>query len=344
MTCLHPMIRAETWEMEKAKDGHLYYKSEFLPALSTREFEYLAKSGRYRKIEKTNCGQCTECRLQKSRDWGTKGHLQMLYEKPNTNWFITFTYSDEYLPTHHTVDTETGEVFEGISINKIDMEKMWKRLRKRYPTAHIKYLAAGEYGGKTMRPHYHAIIYGLPLDTTQFEKIGMSKLMQPEWTTKELTESPDNHTMPIWPYGNITIGEATFEAIAYVARYTMKKATNHYEDWWYKSQGIMPEWLHWSNGIGMQYYKDYRDKIYQTDSVPVKNKKTGKLVKPPLSYDRKYKEYDPEHFEYIKQKRKEAGEYSEIMMLEGTDDNIYEVYRKMEERTKQKYKDLREEI
>lgn len=48
-----------------------------------------------------------------------------------------------------------------MTIDKTSLQKFFKRLRKKYSESHpkIKYYAVGEYGTKTLRPHYHAIIF-----------------------------------------------------------------------------------------------------------------------------------------------------------------------------------------
>lgn len=49
-----------------------------------------------------------------------------------------------------------------MSLKKEDFQKFMKRLRKANSSINsdkIKYYVCGEYGGKTKRPHYHAIIF-----------------------------------------------------------------------------------------------------------------------------------------------------------------------------------------
>lgn len=66
--------------------------------------------------------------------------------------FLTLTYDDDHLPVS----------FNGLpTLQKADLQKFWKRLRKEYPPKTIKYYAIGEYGFEKDRPHYHAIVYNL---------------------------------------------------------------------------------------------------------------------------------------------------------------------------------------
>jgi len=91
------------------------------------------------------CGQCIGCRLERSRQWALRCvHEAALYQD---NCFITLTYNDENLPKTQTLVLE-------------DVQKFWKRLRKHFKTKQIRYYLAGEYGELTLRPHYHACVFG----------------------------------------------------------------------------------------------------------------------------------------------------------------------------------------
>lgn len=56
-----------------------------------------------------------------------------------------------------------------------------------------------------------------------------------------------------------------------------KKADNSRPKEWYFQQGLIPEWIAWSNGIGNQYLIDHTREILETDCVPIKNKKQDNL-------------------------------------------------------------------
>lgn len=340
MSCNYPLIRAETYETYINKKGTKSYKAEWL---NRDEFDKFGKDylkHRYRKVSQVGCGQCTGCLLDYSRDRAT----QMMVEKKfgfngneypdGTTWFLTVTYADEYLKTAHKVNTETGEIFEGISLNISDTQKFMKRIRKRYKGCKIKYVIAGEYGSKTQRPHYHYIIFGLPLDVTKFKKVGMNALKQPIWKCEELEK--------IWGMGNIVVGRVDWRSCAYVARYTLKKAFNRDKEW-YEAQGMEPEFIFWSNGVGKSYYTNNKNQIYTTDSVPISTHMGG-LLRTPKSYDRMLKESDPELYEKIKHIRESRAEQSEISKRLQTDLTPEERRCMQEARMKQVMKDIRTEV
>ncbi len=356
MSCNFPRVRAETFEPYTNQKGGTSYKVEWLERAQVDAaggIQNLRKrfANKYRKIQFTPCGQCINCLLEDSRQKACQmlihkeyGYHEVFDEngKPldkghkypdGTVWFLTVTYKDEYLPTHKTLNTETGEIFEGISLSKQDHQDFIKRLRYAYPNMKIQYVLAGEYGSLTQRPHMHLIIYGLPLEQEQFKKVGVNKLGQPTWELKKLSE--------IWGNGFVNIGRVTWESAAYVARYTLKKAFKK-DKLWYEMQGMIPEYIVWSNGIGKDFFENNYKEIYKTDSVPIYSK-IG-LPRPPKSYDRMLKEIDPKLYEEIKHKRDHAGRVSEKMENMCTDLTPEERRAISEARMKQVMKDIRMEV
>ena len=94
------------------------------------------------------CGKCMACRVKRTQEWATRLLHESTYYKENT--FLTLTYNDEYLP---------GDM----SLRKEEVQLFMKRLRKRIEPDLIKFYAAGEYGEKNKRPHYHLILFGIGL-------------------------------------------------------------------------------------------------------------------------------------------------------------------------------------
>lgn len=349
MSCNFPMIRAETYETYRTKDGKLAHKAEFINRDEFDKFGNDYMKHKYRKISPIGCGQCVGCMLDYSRDKATQMMIHKEYcfnsgteENPiwgaypdGTCWFLTETYADEYLKTHKTVNTETGEVFEGVSLCIEDTQKYMKRLRKAYPQMKIQYVMAGEYGSRTLRPHYHHIIYGLPLDQTKFKKVGMNALNQPTWVSEELNN--------IWGMGHVEIGRVDWRSCAYVARYTLKKALSSKDKNYYATQGMLPEFICWSNGIGKQYYLENGNKIFDLDQVIVPNH-MNHLLKPPRSYDRLLKESDPKLYEDIKRKRTKRAQYNEYGLRMQTDLTPEERRAISEARMKSVMEDIRTEV
>lgn len=137
------------------------------------------------------CGKCYACRLNKRMEW-TYRLSKELYVSVSA-YFVTLSYSDEYLKYH--VNRQTGEV--AAVLNKVDLQTFIKRLRY---YSKFRYFAVGEYGEKTMRPHYHLLIFNL----------SRSAAMKIE---------------SVWKMGNIHIGRVETGSIHYVTKDLMKPFT-----------------------------------------------------------------------------------------------------------------------
>lgn len=137
------------------------------------------------------CGGCMPCRINRQKEWFTKLVLESK-TFPNP-LFVTLTYAPENLPPMAT-------------LIKKDLQDFVKRLRSNlsYLTdSHkIRYFAVGEYGEKTQRPHYHAIIYNLALPLGE-------KMVSKSWTL-----------------GHSQVGLVKKGGMRYVTGYTLKKMTS----------------------------------------------------------------------------------------------------------------------
>ena len=213
------------------------------------------------------CGQCIGCRLERSRQWAVRClHESQLHDE---NAFLTLTYSDENLPS------------DG-SISKREMQLFIKRLRKLISPRKIRYVYCGEYGDKTKRPHYHALIfnYDFSADRRVHSRNRDGSYL---YTSAELES--------VWPKGHALIGDVTFESAAYVARYCLKKVTGKAAAAAYERLDpltgevftIEPEFFQMSlrPGIGRGWIDKYKSDVYPSDEVIVRGHKT----RPPRYYD-----------------------------------------------------------
>lgn len=108
------------------------------------------------------CGQCLHCRTNKRRQKTTRCALEARMHEHAL--FVHLTYSDDYLPTT-IIDRKSNIVTHYHPDGCLDREGLkdfLKRLRRRFPPRSIRVFYAGEYGEKTLRPHYHLVIWGIP--------------------------------------------------------------------------------------------------------------------------------------------------------------------------------------
>ncbi len=225
------------------------------------------------------CGQCIGCRLERSRQWAMRClHEASLYD---SNAFITLTYDDANLP------------YAG-SLNYEDFQKFMKRLRKR-TGAKVRFYMGGEYGSEgTMRPHFHACLFGYDFpDKVYYKKTSSGERI----FTSKLLES-------LWPFGLSSIGNVTFESAAYIARYCVQKVTgdlakSHYEVITDDGEIVdrVPEFNHMSlkPGIGARWLEKFSTDVFPRDYVVI----NGVKVKPPKYYDVLFERENPGEFSEI---------------------------------------------
>lgn len=99
------------------------------------------------------CGKCPICVKRKINAW--KFRLSKEAEVHTSAFFVTLTYNEDNVPL-----TTSGYK----TLRKRDIQLFMKRLRKKQAKVtdvKIRYYLVGEYGSKTFRPHYHAIIFGV---------------------------------------------------------------------------------------------------------------------------------------------------------------------------------------
>lgn len=254
------------------------------------------------------CSQCSGCRLEYSRQWAIRCmHEASLYED---NAFITLTYNDKFLPdfgslnyTHWTnfMKRLRFKFASGIFVNVGDS-------RIEYVSDRIRFYMGPEYGEKSGRPHYHALLFNCDFPDKELfnirngHRLYTSNILDSLWTCPTSGES----------YGFASVGNVTFESAAYVARYMMKKVKGDDLLMRYFSKvidfstgeihPIAGERARMSRRPGIA--KDWFDLYFNSDVLPgdfcILN---GKKVRPPKYYDVLYERIDPVNFEDIKMQR-----------------------------------------
>lgn len=278
------------------------------------------------------CGQCIGCRLEYSRQWANRCLMELGYHK--SSYFVTLTYDDEHVPLTYYAG-ENDEAQPLLTLCKRDVQLFMKRLRKALPEQNIRYFLAGEYGSKTFRPHYHAIIFGLELNDLVFYKNGPdakyqyynSDTVQRAWSVRD-----ENGVLE--PLGFAVVGQVTWEACAYTARYIMKKHKGESVSF-YDDHNLVPEFTLMSRkpGIGRHYYDD-NPNLYDYDYINIKTEKGGRKFKPPRYFDKLFDLDNPEEMARLKEIRKESALDAQKIKLSKTNLSYLEML-EVEERTKE---------
>lgn len=227
------------------------------------------------KIE-VPCGKCIGCRLKRSQEWAVRcTHEASMWEE---NVFITLTYNDENNPGSLSVE---------------HFQKFIKRLRKHYPHQKIRYFAGGEYGEKTGRPHYHAILFNIDFK----DKTVVNRHAQKKQYLSETLKT-------IWGKGDINIGDVTQESAQYVAKYVIKKVAGDMIKERYGDKtppfGLMSR----KPGIGSTWFDEFSSDIYPSDVLITKNLTK---IKPPKFYDKKLAAIHSNMYHSLSRKRREQG-------------------------------------
>jgi hypothetical protein len=280
MSCYSPLTGI--WLGDYTETGKKNYR-----VVSTLNGE-LALKQRALEVIPIPCGQCLGCRLDYSKKWAVRCILESSYYKDN--YFLTLTYDDEHLPKNS-------------SLVKRDLQLFLKRLRKYIRTytglTGVRFYACGEYGEKSMRPHYHVILFNCPLNDLKLLK--RTCLNNNLYTSEAIAK--------LWPQGLHSVGEVTYETCAYTARYVIKKHKG-LDSKWYELHNLAPEFVLMSRrpGIGEKYYNDHKDDIYATDEIIVKSSDKVISIKPVQYYDKKFDLENPELLAALKDVRKRKAE------------------------------------
>lgn len=167
------------------------------------------------------CGQCINCRINKSRLWSSRMLLQRMVSGDSA--FVTLTYNDEFVP-------------EGCDLYPKDVTNFLKRIRNHFPPKSIKYYYAGEYGSEKGRPHYHVALFGV--------SCGSESLIKKCWTFEGVS------------MGRVHVGELTMQSARYISGYIIK-GLNKYNQYSVEKlyrKGVMrrPEFQRMSKGLGKE--------------------------------------------------------------------------------------------
>jgi hypothetical protein len=118
------------------------------------------------------CGQCAECRARSASDWSIRLRSEMDYYREKQGFqvgFLTLTYRDDCLPVIPRRFFKKNSPFDKTVYTRIpcfdteDIRRFFNTIRmwfwrERHLKNAFRFFVTTEYGEKTHRPHYHAII------------------------------------------------------------------------------------------------------------------------------------------------------------------------------------------
>lgn len=299
MSCYHPIL-LEPWFVEHSNPRRRMMTKNGKPAWklifdSDLKYDRLVHDDSCMLVP---CGHCIGCRLDYSRTWADRLMLELMYH--DSAYFVTLTYDDVHVPKVVTDYDDYCNPIEHLTLQKRDAQLWMKRLRKSFPNDKIRYYLAGEYGSKTIRPHYHAIVFGLHLSDLAFLK--KNNLGHNYYTSASLART--------WPFGFSMVADVNWNTCAYVARYVTKKIDGvrniDFED-----AGLEPPFSLMSQkpGIGFPYYEDHPE-CMETGIIDIPTEEGGRRIRVPRYFYKHLEQDNPELYRVSRETRIESARQS----------------------------------
>jgi len=213
------------------------------------------------------CGYCNFCLQRKRSDWSVRIFKE--FQESESGYFLTLTYDEDHIMYG---SNETGTLVKEhlqMFIRQFkQLQRRWER-KNGHDERKIKHYSVGEYGTKSLRPHYHSILINARLEVLHL------------MLNKETT---------IWDKGQIYIGGCNAATINYVTKYLIDRDETHgdqktfaamtpalgkgYIDknvTWHKNEGGDKRGFLKFNGktVGMPRY--YRDRIFTKEERELMN-------------------------------------------------------------------------
>jgi len=227
---------------------------------------------------------------------------------------VTLTYDDKHLPPNGALDHRDFQLFmKRLRQHRV---RLFRREGRPDPPP-VKYFMCGEYGGRTGRPHFHAVLLGVQFGDKYREQ---SRDGQVNVMSDELDRlwSVDGEKI-----GRCTVEEFSYAGAAYVAGYVAKKQGDSnpgpFEELVDTVTGsvtvraICPEYRKmskgsrpkdrskWTYALGRDWIVPRIPEVYGQDFVTVGEWK----FRPPKYYDAQLRDLDPALFGKVKREREE---------------------------------------
>lgn len=228
------------------------------------------------------------CRIGRKEEW--KNRLLLEGSMHECNSFVTLTYAPEYLPQDY-------------SLSKHHAVTWVKRLRRVLEPLRIRFFLVGEYGDKSWRPHYHAIIFGYDFPDKYVWARG--KRDETRYRSPLLEKT--------WNLGQCEVGSFNDLSAGYVSGYTIKKMTGDFAQEHYRRMNpetgevhdLIPEFCLMSRnpGIGRTWYDAHHRDAFPSDFLVF----NGERKQVPRYFKRILDEQDARMAAKVSSKRKLAG-------------------------------------
>lgn len=265
MKCIRPIKASQN------SNGDLVYNiKKAIPGLVPWEFP---------------CRKCLACRLNIAREKAIRAsHEAKMHED---NIFLTLTYDDDHL--------------DDPKLNYLDFQLFMKRLREKVTRnvtdkelkdkLYIPYMVTGEYGEKTKRKHWHALLFNYRPDDAKLQY--QNKLGDLLFTSETLSK--------LWGKGFCNFGAITMESANYVARYAAKKLVHGKDEEhdWHPIHKISSK-----HAIGKKWIEKHWEHTFAHGYIVLPNGEKASIPRYYVDWLKKHREHD--YIKYITTVREKA--------------------------------------
>lgn len=188
-----------------------------------------------------DCMKCKPCRMKRKEVWVSRLMLEA-YQHEHS-YFVTLTYNQKEVPCDGCVSLRDAQLF---------LKNLRYRMEMEAPLRKLRYYIVGEYGDVSLRPHYHAVLFGLPAMVHN--------------NPSKLHKSCECMVCRSWGKGGVYIGSVTPASAGYVVAYVLK-AKEHVDR--IKAAGLAPEFARMSlkPGLGAGAVSSIAEGVTDSDGV-----------------------------------------------------------------------------
>lgn len=245
MPCYYP---ADAWRSKRVN-----------PETGKRPITFQRSAGYSDMALQVPCGKCDGCQADRAMAWAIRCHQEASLHKSNS--FLTITYNDKNLPSDGKLRPD-------------DLRLFFRRLKSGYD---FRYFACGEYGDKTRRPHYHALIFG-----QDFLQGNVVQINENLYSNNDVAET--------WGNGTVVCAPVTMATCCYVAGYVAKKIGD--TDTFSKMSR--------NPGIGKRWIEKYWQEVANNGTVVIEGRE--------LPVPQRYLAWMQDELFHVKQQRKKKVE------------------------------------
>lgn len=234
------------------------------------------------------CRRCQGCIAVRARDLGLRASHEAAVSKASA--FLTLTYDNDHLPAYG-------------GLCRDDLVLFMKRLRKDSAArgVQLRAYAVGEYGGRTLRPHYHLCLFGEDFSSDRV-LCGKSVSGYPMFDSARLER--------LWGKGFCRINFMGVEVAQYAAKYAMKAVGDSFrvqrrqdaDGVWHTVESPFDSLPH-GRALGLPWLDRFASDVFPRGVVLLRG---GVELPAPGSYLKWYAERDPAGFDALKAQRLDA--------------------------------------